>query len=131
MKLTPLVNTIQSPNALHMLPRPPNPPAGPKTLPTEQTTPVCSPLSKNNIDISFFSRAEFAFEIGSGLITEIRRLQSLLTERDKTLQDMKEEKDDLDRAMENLRATLRTQESNAGSYLATIISHTHILNHFR
>jgi hypothetical protein len=65
--------------------------------------------------ISSISHAEFAFEIGSGLITEIRRLQSLLTERDKTLQDMKEEKDDLDRAMDNLRATLRTQEANAGT----------------
>ncbi len=42
--------------------------------------------------------AEFAFEIGSGLLTEVRRLQSLLGERDKAIQDMKEEKDDLEKS---------------------------------
>ncbi|KAG8784154.1 hypothetical protein FRC15_003911 [Serendipita sp. 397] len=59
---------------------------------------------------------EFAFEIGSGLLTEIRRLQSLLAERDKTLQDMKDERDDMDRSIENLRTALRTQETNADKY---------------
>ncbi|TCD65226.1 hypothetical protein EIP91_002973 [Steccherinum ochraceum] len=34
---------------------------------------------------------EFAFEIGSGLLTEVRRLQSLLAERDKEVQDLKED----------------------------------------
>ncbi|CAG7850038.1 Anucleate primary sterigmata protein A [Serendipita indica DSM 11827] len=57
---------------------------------------------------------EFAFEIGSGLLTEIRRLQSLLAERDKTLQDMKDERDDLERSIDSLRTALRTQEANAG-----------------
>ncbi|KAG8832152.1 hypothetical protein FRC17_001904 [Serendipita sp. 399] len=59
---------------------------------------------------------EFAFEIGSGLLTEIRRLQSLLAERDKTLQDMKDERDDMDRSIEQLRGALRTQEANADKY---------------
>lgn len=58
--------------------------------------------------------SEFAFEIGSGLLTEVRRLQSLLGERDKAIQDMKEEKDDLDKTIENLRAGLRTQEQSSG-----------------
>lgn len=58
--------------------------------------------------------AEFAFEIGSGLLTEVRRLQSLLGERDKAIQDMKEEKDDLEKSVEGLRAALRQQESSAG-----------------
>ena len=58
---------------------------------------------------------EFAFEIGSGLLTEIRRLQSLLAERDKTLQDMKDERDDLERSIEGLRTALGTQEANAGA----------------
>ena len=58
--------------------------------------------------------AEFAFEIGSGLLTEVRRLQSLLGERDKAIQDMKEEKDDLDKAIEALRSGLRAQEQSAG-----------------
>lgn len=60
---------------------------------------------------------EFAFEIGSSLLTEVRRLQSLLGERDKAIQDMKEEKDDLEKAVENLRVALKTQEQNAGVLL--------------
>jgi hypothetical protein len=57
---------------------------------------------------------EFAFEIGSGLLTEVRRLQSLLGERDKAIQDMKEEKDDLEKSLESLRTTLHQQEQSAG-----------------
>jgi len=58
----------------------------------------------------FMPFVEFAFEIGSSLLTEVRRLQSLLAERDKALQDMKEEKDDLDKLVENLTTGLRTQK---------------------
>lgn len=63
----------------------------------------------------FTNSAEFAFEIGSGLLTEVRRLQSLLAERDKAIQDMKEEKDDLEKSVESLRTALRTQEQSAGT----------------
>ncbi|TFK91198.1 hypothetical protein K466DRAFT_583031 [Polyporus arcularius HHB13444] len=59
---------------------------------------------------------EFAFEIGSGLLTEVRRLQSLLGERDKAIADMKEEKDDLEKSLENLRQTLREQEQSADKF---------------
>ncbi|KAF6745032.1 hypothetical protein DFP72DRAFT_1018302 [Ephemerocybe angulata] len=59
---------------------------------------------------------EFAFEIGSGLLTEVRRLQSLLGERDKAIQDMKEEKDDLEKTVESLRAALRQQEQHADKF---------------
>ncbi|TBU22578.1 hypothetical protein BD311DRAFT_138610 [Dichomitus squalens] len=59
---------------------------------------------------------EFAFEIGSGLLTEVRRLQSLLGERDKAIQDMKEEKDDLEKSLENLRQALRQQEQSADKF---------------
>lgn len=66
---------------------------------------------------------EFAFEIGSSLLTEVRRLQSLLGERDKAIQDMKEEKDDLEKAVENLRVALKTQEQNAGVlFLGSVVS---------
>jgi len=58
-----------------------------------------------------------AFEIGSGLLTEVRRLQSLLGERDKAIQDMKEEKDDLERIVESLRTTIRQNDKMIGSYL--------------
>ncbi|KAH9917659.1 uncharacterized protein BXZ73DRAFT_53318 [Epithele typhae] len=59
---------------------------------------------------------EFAFEIGSGLLTEVRRLQSLLAERDKAIQDMKEEKDDLEKSLESLRQALREQEQSADKF---------------
>ncbi|GLB42302.1 putative meiotic cell cortex C-terminal pleckstrin homology [Lyophyllum shimeji] len=59
---------------------------------------------------------EFAFEIGSGLLTEVRRLQSLLGERDKAIQDMKEEKDDLEKSVEALRTALRQQEQSSDKY---------------
>ncbi|KAH8119686.1 hypothetical protein DFH11DRAFT_460464 [Phellopilus nigrolimitatus] len=59
---------------------------------------------------------EFAFEIGSSLLTEVRRLQSLLGERDKAIQDMKGEKDDLEKGVENLQTALRTQEQSADKF---------------
>ncbi|KAI0300157.1 hypothetical protein B0F90DRAFT_1630116 [Multifurca ochricompacta] len=59
---------------------------------------------------------EFAFEIGSGLLTEVRRLQSLLAERDKAIQDMKEEKDDLEKSAESLRGALKSQEQSTDKY---------------
>ena len=40
----------------------------------------------------------------------------MLAERDKALQDMKEEKDDLDKLVENIMMGLRTQEANADKY---------------
>ncbi|KAG8708982.1 hypothetical protein FRC09_000925, partial [Ceratobasidium sp. 395] len=59
---------------------------------------------------------EFAFEIGSSLLVEVRRLQALLAERDKAIQDMKEEKDDLEKLVESLRMSLREQESSSDKY---------------
>ncbi len=69
--------------------------------------------------------AEFAFEIGSGLLTEVRRLQSLLGERDKAIQDMKEEKDDLEKSVEGLRTALKQQEQSSGAFPFLLsLSHT-------
>jgi len=48
------------------------------------------------------------------LLTEVRRLQSLLGERDKAIQDIKEEKDDLEKTVDNLKTALRQQEQSAG-----------------
>ena len=50
---------------------------------------------------------EFAFEIGSSLLAELRRLQTVVTEDEKAIQDFK-------RAIEELTIALRRQESNAG-----------------
>ncbi len=48
---------------------------------------------------------------------EVRLLKSLLEGCDKAIQDMKEEKDDLENAFENMRTVSRTPEQNAGSSL--------------
>ncbi len=48
------------------------------------------------------------------MLTEVRRLQSLLGERDKAIQDIKEEKDDLEKTVDNLKTALRQQEQSAG-----------------
>ena len=42
----------------------------------------------------------------------------MLGERDKAIQDMKEEKDDLDKTIESLRTGLRAQEQSAGELRA-------------
>jgi hypothetical protein len=57
---------------------------------------------------------EFAFDIGSGLLSEVRRLQSLLGEKDKDIQDLKDEKHDLNAACDALSIALRDQETSAG-----------------
>jgi len=41
-------------------------------------------------------------------------MHALLSERDKALQDLKEERDDFERSLENLRASLREQQATAG-----------------
>ncbi len=47
---------------------------------------------------------------------EVRRLQSLLGERDKAIQNMKEEKDDLRKSIEGLRTALEQQEQSSGAF---------------
>jgi prefoldin subunit 5 len=81
----------------------------------------------NYLDGCMFAKflAEFAFEIGSGLLTEVRRLQSLLAERDKAIQDMKEEKDDLEKSVESLRTALRQQEQSSGAPAFTNVPNRH------
>ncbi|KAK7027276.1 hypothetical protein VNI00_015365 [Paramarasmius palmivorus] len=56
---------------------------------------------------------EFAFGVNSGLLTEVRRLQSLLGERDKIIQDLTKEKGDLEASVEGLRSSLKQQEQSA------------------
>ena len=81
---------------------------------TAQTSSV-SPFLLRSFLISLLSHTtEFAFEIGSSLLTEVRRLQALLAERDKAIQDFKEERDDHERTIEGLKTALRQQEANAG-----------------
>ncbi|KAG8882348.1 hypothetical protein FRB97_008362 [Tulasnella sp. 331] len=59
---------------------------------------------------------KFAYDIGTSLLTEVRRLQALLSERDKTIQDMKAEKDDVDKENDNLQTSLHQQEASADKF---------------
>jgi len=54
---------------------------------------------------------EFAFEIGSSLLTEVRRLQGLLAEREKVIQDFKEERDYFERTIKGLKTALCQQNA--------------------
>lgn len=60
---------------------------------------------------------EFATEIGQNLLAEVRRLQSLLSERDKALEKFGEEKDGWEAERDVLVATIRSAESGVGEFL--------------
>ncbi|KAF7318979.1 PH domain-containing protein [Mycena chlorophos] len=105
--------------------RPPSPPPPSSSLATTGDRPnVKTPVGTSAAAQSRRAKnaahraddVEFAFEIGSGLLTEVRRLQSLLGERDKAIQDIKEEKDDLEKSLEGMRAALRQQEASTDKY---------------
>ncbi|KAH8084309.1 hypothetical protein BXZ70DRAFT_900416 [Cristinia sonorae] len=59
---------------------------------------------------------EFAFEIGSGLLTEVRRLQTMLGERDETIEDLKGEIRNSNTTMEALRETVLSLEQSTDKY---------------
>lgn len=68
---------------------------------------------------------EFATEIGQNLLAEVRRLQTLLSERDKALERIAEEKDSWDAERGALAASLRSAETNVGRSLCyTLTAHT-------
>ncbi|KAF8886994.1 meiotic cell cortex C-terminal pleckstrin homology-domain-containing protein [Infundibulicybe gibba] len=53
---------------------------------------------------------------GPKTLPTAQMMSSLLGERDKAIEDMKEEKDDLERSVESLRAALQQQEQNADKF---------------
>ncbi|KAH7097727.1 hypothetical protein BKA62DRAFT_674809 [Auriculariales sp. MPI-PUGE-AT-0066] len=54
---------------------------------------------------------EFAFEIGSSLLTEVRRLQDLLGERDKAIESIEKERAELERNVNALKETVERQDA--------------------
>ena len=54
-------------------------------------------------------------------IEENRNLESLLRERNKTIQDIKEEKDHFEYLAEYFRTALRQKEQSIGVYLAFVL----------
>jgi hypothetical protein len=95
-----------------------------KMLLTVPMTLVCIAFQHPHTRTHMRTISEFAFEIGSGLLTEVRRLQSLLAERDKAIQDMKEEKDDLEKSIESIRGALKLQEQSTGLRYCCFDSHS-------
>lgn len=63
---------------------------------------------------------DFATEIGQNLLAEVRRLQTLLAERDKALERFNEEKDSWDAERGVLLANARSAESSVGKYPSSI-----------
>ena len=59
---------------------------------------------------------EFATEIGQNLLVEVRRLQALLSERDRVLEKLGEEKDGWGGEREALVAAMRASEGSIGRY---------------
>lgn len=57
---------------------------------------------------------EFATEIGQNLLVEVRRLQALLTERDRSVQKLIEEKEGFEVERENMLAAIKSAESSVG-----------------
>ena len=57
---------------------------------------------------------EFATEIGQNLLAEVRRLQSLLTEREKTVELLNEEKDSWEAEKAGLTGAIRVAEGGVG-----------------
>lgn len=57
---------------------------------------------------------EFATEIGQNLLVEVRRLQALLSERDRALEKFGEEKESLDVERDGLIAAIRASDGNVG-----------------
>ena len=68
------------------------PPSGSQTLPQSQIVQQSSPLA------------------------EVRRLEALLSERDKAIQESRKEKDNFEQTIQSLSATLRTQEDDLGAF---------------
>lgn len=59
---------------------------------------------------------EFATEIGQNLLVEVRRLQALLSERDRALEKFSEERDSWESERNGMLAAVRTAEGNTGEF---------------
>lgn len=58
---------------------------------------------------------EFATEIGQNLLVEVRRLQALLSERDRALEKLSEEKETWEQESQSILVAVRTAESSVGA----------------
>jgi len=68
---------------------------------------------------------EFATEIGQNLLVEVRRLQALLSERDRALEKFNEERDGWESERNGMLAAVRTAEGNTGKLKLSFASTPH------
>lgn len=95
---------MQESSSSSLLPLPP-PPAG--STPTKRRSKVPN-NDRRNTDI------EFATEIGQGLLLEVRKMQTLLQEKEEQLRTLQIQKADLERAAEALTKLLRQKDEAEG-----------------
>jgi hypothetical protein len=100
---TPTSSTILPPPSL--LPPPPQ-----SITPTKRRSKVRNTDRRNN-DI------EFATEIGQGLLLEVRKMQSLLQEKEEQLRAFDREKAESERLAELLAKQLKQSQENEGNIL--------------
>ncbi|CAO3590592.1 unnamed protein product [Absidia cylindrospora] len=97
---SPSSSSMQESSSASLLPLPP-PLAG--STPTKRRSKVPN-NDRRNTDI------EFATEIGQGLLLEVRKMQTLLQEKEEQLRSLQIQKADLERAAEALTKQLRQKE---------------------
>ncbi|KAI9304183.1 hypothetical protein BJ944DRAFT_182146, partial [Cunninghamella echinulata] len=97
---SPSSSSMQESSSSSLLPLPP-PPAG--STPTKRRSKVPN-NDRRNTDI------EFATEIGQGLLLEVRKMQTLLQEKEEQLRTLQIQKADLERAAEALTKLLRQKD---------------------
>lgn len=95
---------MQESSSASLLPLPP-PLAG--STPTKRRSKVPN-NDRRNTDI------EFATEIGQGLLLEVRKMQTLLQEKEEQLRSLQIQKADLERAAEALTKQLRQKDEAEG-----------------
>lgn len=58
----------------------------------------------------------FATDIGQNLLVEVRRLQGLLSERDRALAQLNDEKDQWENERREMATAVKSAESTAGGF---------------
>jgi hypothetical protein len=79
------------------------------------TVPAPSSLSRRQRNVQHRALdMEFATEIGQNLLVEVRRLQALLSERDRALEKFGEERESWESERNGMLAAVRSAEGNTG-----------------
>ncbi|KAI8334240.1 meiotic cell cortex C-terminal pleckstrin homology-domain-containing protein [Chlamydoabsidia padenii] len=92
---------LQPPASSSLLPLPPAPLTG--SIPTQRRSKTPN-TDRRNTDI------EFATEIGQGLLIEVRKMQTIIQEKEEQIRELEIQKTDLERSAETMAKQLRQRE---------------------